>query len=489
MGVFTKEEPFKIAALAGSGKTSTLEYLARSTSRRGLYLAFNRDIVNAAKGRFPAGCDAATTHAIAMRGLPQDMRNAGNEKLTTTASVPMVAKVLGLPEKLALQPKGKGEAVAFDSHALAGMVRRAVASYAHSADEGLGPKHVQGALAQYSRLAAVADGPRAQLAKQVTAWSGVLWEKMRSPRDPMPLGFDGYLKVWALGQPRLGADYILYDEAQDANPVMAEVLRRHADEGLAQVVCVGDPYQQIYAWRGAVNALETLPGRVGAELTVSFRFDMSIATVANRLLAKLGSRSSLRGAGKVEGHVYHAAEGIGLAGVDAVLCRTNYGVMAALLEATLQGLATCIPKQAAQELKRQLEDVQRLQQGIPAQTPELAGFTHWKEVEEIAKEPHGAEFTTLVGLVSRYGAAGLMGLVAQAQQGDEARGILVTTAHKAKGGEWDHVLLWQDFQPPERKVKDREGEVRQVVDEEAARLLYVAVTRAKSRLGIPAWLG
>lgn len=45
----------KIKAYAGAGKTSTLKLVAdRFAGRRGMYLAFNRDIAAAAARKFPA---------------------------------------------------------------------------------------------------------------------------------------------------------------------------------------------------------------------------------------------------------------------------------------------------------------------------------------------------------------------------------------------------------------------------------------------------
>jgi hypothetical protein len=44
----------------------------------------------------------------------------------------------------------------------------------------------------------------------------------------LPLGHDGYFKTWALGRPRLQADYLLLDEAQDTNPVVIKLLRRQS---------------------------------------------------------------------------------------------------------------------------------------------------------------------------------------------------------------------------------------------------------------------
>lgn len=42
--LFKTSQLLKISAFAGTGKTSTLTAVAKSTSKRGLYLAFNKSI-------------------------------------------------------------------------------------------------------------------------------------------------------------------------------------------------------------------------------------------------------------------------------------------------------------------------------------------------------------------------------------------------------------------------------------------------------------
>lgn len=64
------------------------------------------------------------------------------------------------------------------------------------------------------------------------------------------IGHDIYLKLWALSDPYIPADYVLFDEAQDADPLMLGILLRQRN---TQVIYVGDAHQQIYAWRGAVT--------------------------------------------------------------------------------------------------------------------------------------------------------------------------------------------------------------------------------------------
>ena len=83
--------------------------------------------------------------------------------------------------------------------------------------------------------------------------------------------YTGYLKVYQLQNPQiLGYDCILVDEAQDITPGIKSiytVLIWHNNyiaiisvvQGqTCPKVFVGDPYQQIYGFRGAVNALDAI---------------------------------------------------------------------------------------------------------------------------------------------------------------------------------------------------------------------------------------
>ena len=74
---FRTGKVIKIAAFAGTGKTSTLLLLADTKHQRGLYLAFNKSIAQEAREKFPNHVDCRTTHSIAVRyvrGLGQYSR-------------------------------------------------------------------------------------------------------------------------------------------------------------------------------------------------------------------------------------------------------------------------------------------------------------------------------------------------------------------------------------------------------------------------------
>ena len=69
---------------------------------------------------------------------------------------------------------------------------------------------------------------------------------------------DGYLKLWQLSVPNLvreyGVDCILLDEGQDLSGAMLDVFLH---QQCARII-VGDPHQQIYQFRGAINAMDSV---------------------------------------------------------------------------------------------------------------------------------------------------------------------------------------------------------------------------------------
>ena len=75
------------------------------------------------------------------------------------------------------------------------------------------------------------------------------------------LTFDGlrkraHLERWLHGYLDERYGIVFVDEAQDFDPIMLDIVKR---DTVAPKVFVGDPKQQIYEWRGTINAFEQLP--------------------------------------------------------------------------------------------------------------------------------------------------------------------------------------------------------------------------------------
>nr|WP_238362791.1 ATP-binding domain-containing protein [Actinopolymorpha pittospori] len=274
--------------------------------------------------------------------------------------------------------------------------------------------------------------------------------------------------------PALEADFILLDEAQDTNPVLEEVFLAQD----AQRVCVGDPAQQIYAWRDAHDVMTGFPSE-HLQLTQSFRFGPAIATVANRWLRHAESDMRLTGCGPATSRVGPVPD------PTAVLCRGNADAMAEVMAYQDLGVPVAVTG-GGRILLGIATAAQDLQAGRRTSHQELFLFNSWGDVQEyVEHDKAGQDLKAIVNLVDKYGPERIIVAVERLSEEKDAKAV-VSTAHKAKGREWDSVRIGPGFDPP----LDAEDGVQLMLEPEEARLIYVAVTRARHRLdpaGI-AWL-
>jgi ATP-dependent exoDNAse (exonuclease V) beta subunit len=133
-----------------------------------------------------------------------------------------------------------------------------------------------------------------------------------------------------------------------------------------------------------------------------------------------------------------------------------------------------------------LDNVKRLKRGIPSELPEFYGFANWHEVVEHVEQEHDEGLRLLVKLVNQYGEERLLQALRSCVDSEDKAQIIASTAHKAKGCEWDVVQIDRDFDSvftaPERP--EEPGMTKRDLDAEG-RLFYVAMTRAKSAVELP----
>lgn len=452
---FQRGGSVKINAYAGTGKTSTLEFLAHSTSRRGQYIAFNRSIVRDAEEKFPNTVNCATSHRLAFRATPSAYRS-NSEKMTGKVNANQLAEMLNLKRwnvdgRHVLQPRSQG-------YLILDTLRR----YMQSADAELAALHVP----RHGSLLAAPEATMRAVTEFALHGAKHVWSRMSSASDSMPLGHDGYLKLWALSSPAIAADFILLDEAQDTNPVVLNVLRKQP----AQMIYVGDKYQQIYEWRGAVNAMEKIETQGETYLTTSFRFGTAIAEWASKLLLLLGEKRPLKGNAAVKSRV-------GSVEPRTILARTNATTIAAIIECLDEGKKPHLVG-GTDELMDMLRGVQDLKVGKQSTVPDFFGFDKWEQVVEFAKSGEGDHLMSFVNLVEGRGERQLMWALNRTVD-EERSDLTISTAHKAKGREWSTVRLMDDF------LRSQPGKPSNGPDPAEVRLFYVALTRAKEAVEVP----
>jgi len=444
-----------VVALAGSGKTTTLRFAAGALPGKGQYVAFNTAIVNVARKGFPANVNCRTAHGLAFQAVGARYKDRLFGARMTRRDI---ARWLGCRPYVAMTRYGNRQ---IDAPVVAGLAIQTVSRFCHLGDREITANHVP----WVALISETADG-REELAAAILPLANRIWNDLRSTDGQLPFSHDNYLKLWQLSNPVIPCDYLLFDEAQDADPVMLTVVNAQT----CQLIYCGDRYQAIYEWRGAVNALERVHVDHTAWLTQSFRFGQAIANEANDLLGRLSAERLLVGSPTINSQIQR------IAAPDAILCRTNGGVMANVM--------TCLAerrKPAVAGGTKTLIDFAEacgvLIDGGRTGHPDLAPFESWDDVLGWVRDESAdaAEIGSMVRLVDSYGVAQLVNALNGCVT-EKKCNVFVSTAHKAKGREWGSVRIAGDFLH------------RDDMDTEDLRLAYVAVTRARQSLDISQWL-
>ncbi|MFB6895635.1 UvrD-helicase domain-containing protein [Streptomyces hydrogenans] len=459
---FTAGRHMALQAGAGTGKTSTLAFLAHSTTRRGRYFAYNRAIAQEAATRFPPNVTCRTAHSLAYAALGHCYKRR-----------------LGAPRRPAWrtgQELGIIKPVRAAGHTLmpttlSNTVLKTVTRFCHSADIELADHHVP----QLRGLDS--PGAHGELAGIVIPYARKAWADLQNP-DTGAVRFDPdhFLKIWSLTNPTIHADFLLLDEAQDTNPVVEHIFNSQRHH--AQLVMVGDSAQAIYHWRGAKDVMTTFDG-THLTLSRSFRFGPALAEEANRWLTLADAPLRLTGSPAT-------LTSLGpLFDPGAILCRTNVGAMRQVMNHLAAGTRVALVG-GGDSLRALALAARQLQEGRPTSHPELVLFPTWGAVQDYAAhDPSGRDLQPLVDLVDNHGTDAILDAVARLRDEQNAQ-ITVSTAHKAKGREWARVKIADDFlPPPDTDEQDQHGRpIPGPVDAGEARLAYVAVTRARSHLDI-----
>ena len=379
-------QSFKVVAYAGAGKTTTLNLIGNQLRGRGIYLAFNKAIAAEAQRKFPQHVDCRTFHSLAFRHTARDI----TAKLQLPRFSPSrLASDLGLtPVQVKRQIEGKSQFVTLTPERQARFVSDAVSTFCSTHASYPAPRHLQ-----FPDWLVASEAE--QLRDTLYPYVERRWQQSIDPRHPAGIGHDIYLKLWALSKPVIPADFILFDEAQDADPLMMGILSNQPN----QVIYVGDAHQQIYEWRGAVNAMKRLP-LPQTLLTQSFRFGDQIADVANGFLKALQEEVPLRGnpamASTLGKSMVHGQK-------DAILCRTNASAMVNLLSGLKMGHKVALQADTERLLKFS-QSAERLKKGQAAYgVPELAYFNNWRDVQDYSETSEGSDLKTLVKLVDEHG--------------------------------------------------------------------------------------
>jgi AAA domain/UvrD-like helicase C-terminal domain len=441
-----------VEAGAGCGKSTTLKMAAQTrTQAKGIYIAYNRALADEAKRTFPPSVWCKTAHGLAFGPVGKRYAHRLNGPRLPAREVARILKIND-PTKIS------STVPLIAPQQLARLVMDAVARYCNSADAQVEWWHV-------SRITGLQEAEMRILRDVVVPLARKAWDDLSSVDGQLKFTHDCYLKLYQLSDPKLSCDFLLLDEAQDASPVMASIFDRQTN---MQRIMVGDASQAIYGWRGAVDAMSKFEADQRLTLSQSFRFGQAVADEANKWLSILAAPIRLTGFDRVPSRLAALAE------PDAVLCRTNGEAVAQLMQATNAGRRAALVG-GGNDIRRLAEAAVTLKEGRGTEHPELFMFQTWGEVQDYVEHDNaGSDLRVFVRLIDSHGPEVVIATVDRLVSEDRAD-VVVSTAHKAKGREWETVRIAADFREPKVTEDNPEPELPR----DDAMLAYVAVTRAQ----------
>ncbi len=438
---------YAIQAPPGSGKTFLLLALARKMPGYGLNISFNKLLAIEAQKKFSHAVTCKTGHALAYGQLGYKYKD----------------RLKKLTGKLLADTEDIGDWQMFNSPANKGyLILHTIRCYCYSSDPSILPKHVP-------QLTILNDGDIVWMKEDLVQQAQMIFNKMVDPTKDLPITHDVYLKIWALTNPIIKKDYIFFDEYQDSNPVIAATIKKQR----CQKIFVGDAFQQIYSWRGAVNALkdETLDKLY---ITQSFRFGDEIASMCNTIIQSYYPYQFEYKPFYGNPEVESASSYDSLPEIDCIICRTNKGVIQQTIRALEKDLA-CHILGGTQPLTYLINSIYQLKIKNFTNHPDLFLFKSFQELKDYAESDMGGDLKPVLKLLETYGRERLLNILESTTEDPTEADVTITTAHKAKGLEWPIVRLANDF-----KIATEDGTPNQ----EETNILYVAASRALHYLDI-----
>lgn len=316
------------------------------------------------------------------------------------------------------------------------------------------------------------------LARKALEWSNTAAEKtgLIDFDDQLYLPLKWRLRLWQ-------NDFVIVDEAQDTNPVRRALAKLALRPG-GRLMAVGDEKQSIYGFTGAsTDAMELIKREfacVELPLTVSYRCSRAVVERAQALVPYLEAAPSAVTGSCTTAKLEDALKRLG--DHDAILCR-NVAPLIELAFAIIAkdrgchvlgreigaGLINLVKKQNAKGVDRLIEKLKAYQER------EVAKFT--AKGEEQKADALTDRVECIMIMIGKLGEneRTIPALLAKIDSlFSDTNGVLtLSTMHKSKGREWEHVGIYRPELCPSKWARQdwqREQELN---------LQYVAWTRAK----------
>lgn len=442
-----------IKAFAGSGKTTTLkEFAYFHKNKKILYIAYNKETARQARLTFPSNVTSKTAHSIAYGKFGKELEHKLDRKKTLPFKPETIRKFFGF--------KRTDMQICKD---LFDIINNYCFSVSRNLNDSIPFKN-------YS-----------ESRETILLYLNILWNAMIDPKSNFPTTADIYLKQYQLSNPKLDYDFILFDEAQDANPLILDIIL--SQKSHSNLVFVGDEHQSIYLFRGAKNSLNIIRPDDVLYLTTSFRFGERIAYAANAILKTLKNEiMTIKGS-------YLINDSLGEIDKNkqfALITRTNSNLFLSAINAYEKNMKMFFVGGFNNYNFEKFLDIENLYLGNINKIKDnyIKTFKTFDDYKITANYTNDNEMKYHIKVVEKY--AGNLNIIINGIKNNLSKNkneadIILSTVHKSKGLEFEQVLLSNDFPI----LINSDGEFNyKLLKEEEINILYVAATRAINKLQI-----
>ncbi|NOI32004.1 helicase HerA domain-containing protein [Vibrio coralliilyticus] len=284
---------------------------------------------------------------------------------------------------------------------------------------------------------------------------------------------DGYVKLWQLSKPVINYDYIMFDETQDAPPVIINIIFSQK----CQKLFTGDEFQNIYQFKGGINAMSLLPVE-SFPLSNSFRYGQEVADLATLILKHKNSDVKITGKGPdtkiIKGSEYDGSEDM------LYVSHTNIHLLDVLIDCHKARVPVSFI--AENKVKVALMKTHTLL-NITENGEGVGYFKKYDSIDKFIQSQKDLESKTIIEWFTdeRDKFNDLVAALEWCENIDPDKAhIKLTTAHGSKGLEHDVVMLADDYSAVIAAFGDGKP-----LPEDELHLIYVAITRPKKKLILP----
>lgn len=477
-----KEASFKINAVAGSGKTTTLlEYAKKNSNLNILYLAYNKSLQISLQEKLHEynlnNMQISTIHALAYSKIQAYQYNLAHD-----LKAQVIERILCDFEEKINQRKGY-----YPIPEYIALIKDLVNFYCNSSLIALDSKLLDSYKKQSDLSAKILELINKDSSRVLAHLKHILSAMKNKQIDAT---HDFYLKMFYLNKKvstNLGYDLILVDEAQDISDVMIGIVEAQN----CRRIYVGDSFQQIYSFRYALNALNKIE-LPSYELTHSFRFSNTYAKTLERnlnTLYKINDTKPLNING-TENETKIGEEAIDFDKQFTVISRSTFGLVQEIVHYIQEDKKIYFEGGYGSYsfMNQTVYSIFYLKQkkNDRITLDEIKDFESIYELEQFAKDTKNQDYLNVIKFINAYG-DNIFDINKKIKEKlttkKEDADILFTTTHKSKGLEYDQVVMTNDF-ISKKEIYNPKNNLSHLRINEELNIYYVAATRAKKAIDL-----